>query len=116
VRPDTRIPFMAMPDGVEALLRLAAAPSERLTRTVYNLGAFNPSAEEIRALVLRAFPQAQIAYAPDAKRQRIVDSWPEDVDDSAARRDWGFAPRYDLERAFADYLVPTIRRRYEARA
>ena len=48
VRPDTRIPFMAMPDGVEALLQLAAAPREALTRTVYNVGAFNPSAEEIR--------------------------------------------------------------------
>jgi nucleoside-diphosphate-sugar epimerase len=113
VRPDTRIPFMAMPDGVEALLRLASATRARLTRSVYNLGAFNPSAEEIRGLVARAFPQAKIGYAPDAKRQRIVDSWPEDVDDSAARSDWGFAPRYDLERAFADYLVPTIRHRYE---
>ena len=113
VRPDTRIPFMAMPDGVEALLRLAAAPRDRLTRSVYNVGAFNPSAGEIRALVLRAFPDAQIGYTPDAKRQRIVDSWPADVDDSAARRDWGFAPRYDLDRAFSDYLVPTIRRRYE---
>src|SRR6187431_2390255 len=51
VRPDTRIPFMAMPDGVEALLKLAAAPRERLQRTAYNVGAFNPSAEEIRAVV-----------------------------------------------------------------
>ena len=78
------------------------------------MGAFNPSAGEIRELVLRAFPSAQIGYTPDAKRQRIVDSWPADVDDSAARQDWGFAPRYDLERAFSEYLVPTIRRRYEA--
>jgi threonine 3-dehydrogenase len=113
VRPDTRIPFMAMPDGVEALLTLAAAPHERLTRTVYNVGAFNPSAEDIRGLVLKAFPGAQIGFAPDLKRQRIVDSWPEDVDDGAARRDWSFAPRFDLERAFTEYLVPTIRRRYE---
>ena len=52
VRPDTRIPFMAMPDGVEALLRLAAAPRRCLTRTVYNVGAFAPSAEDIRAHVL----------------------------------------------------------------
>ena len=52
VRPDTRIPFMAMPDGVEALLKLAAAPRERLTRTAYNVRAFNPSAEEIRDVVL----------------------------------------------------------------
>jgi nucleoside-diphosphate-sugar epimerase len=49
VRPDTRIPFMAMPDGVDALLTLAAAPRESLTRTAYNLTAFNPSAEEVRA-------------------------------------------------------------------
>jgi nucleoside-diphosphate-sugar epimerase len=112
VRPDTRIPFMAMPDGVEALIRLAAAPSASLTRTVYNVGAFNPSAEEVRAHVVAAFPGADIGFAPHLKRQQIVDSWPADVDDSAARRDWGFAPRYDEARAFSEYLVPTIRERY----
>ena len=113
VRPDTRIPFMAMPDGVEALLKLAAAPRERLTRSVYNVGAFNPSAAEIRDLVLEAFPGAAVSFSPALKRQRIVDSWPEDVDDGAARRDWDFAPRYDLQRAFSEYLLPTIRKRYD---
>ena len=112
VRPDTRIPFMAMPDGVEALLRLAAAPKAALTRTAYNLAAFNPSAEEVRQEVVRAFPGANITWQNDAKRQGIVDSWPEDVDDSAARRDWGFAPAYDFARAFRDYLIPTIGSRY----
>ena len=112
VRPDTRIPFMAMPDGVEALLRLAAAPRDRLQRTAYNVGAFNPSAEQIRDVVLRAFPGAAITFAVDRKRQAIVDSWPEDVDDSAARRDWDFQPRYDFDRAFSEYLIPTIRKRY----
>jgi len=116
VRPDTRIPFMAMPDGVEALLALAGAPRDRLGRVVYNVGAFNPSADELRARVEAAFPGARITFAPDPKRQRIVDSWPEDVDDAAARRDWGFAPRLDLDRAFSEYLVPTIRRRYAAGA
>ncbi len=112
VRPDTRIPFMVMPDGVVALLKLAAAPRERLTRTAYNVAAFNPSAEEILAEVLRAFPDAQISWKNDAKRQRIVDSWPEAVDDSVARADWEFAPRYDFASAFRDYLIPTIRARY----
>ena len=112
VRPETRIPFMVMPDGVVALLKLAAAPRERLTRTAYNVAAFNPSAEEILAEVLRAFPDAQISWKNDAKRQRIVDSWPEAVDDSVARADWGFAPRYDFASAFRDYLIPTIRARY----
>ena len=112
VRPDTRIPFMAMPDGVEALLKLAAAPRETLTRTAYNVGAFNPSAEQVRDVVVRAFPGADITWNNDVKRQGIVDSWPEDVDDSAARKDWGFAPRYDFARAFDEYLIPTIRKRY----
>lgn len=112
VRPDTRIPFMAMPDGVEALLQLARAPRESLRQRVYNVTAFAPTAEEIRQRVLASFPQAQITYQPHAKRQAIVDSWPADVDDTAARRDWGFSPSYDLERAFGDYLIPTIRRRY----
>jgi threonine 3-dehydrogenase len=112
VRPDTRIPFMAMPDGVDALVKLASAPREALTRTEYNVAAFNPSAEEIRSVVLDAFPSARIDWDVDDKRQGIVDSWPSDVDDSAARRDWGFAPRYDFHRAFYEYLVPTIRQRY----
>src|SRR6476660_8717345 len=73
VRPDTRIPFMAMPDGVEALLTLAAAPRDRLRRTAYDVGAFNPSAEEIRAVVMAAFPDAQITWQTDRKRQAIVD-------------------------------------------
>ena len=112
VRPDTRIPFMAMPDGVEALLAVAAAPREAIGQPAYNLGAFAPTADEVRAEVLRAFPSAQITYAVDVKRQGIVDSWPEDVDDSAARRDWGFAPAYAFERAFREYLIPSIRETY----
>jgi nucleoside-diphosphate-sugar epimerase len=104
---------MAMPDGVEALLALARAPRERLSRTAYNLGAFAPTAESVRDEVMRAFPGAAITFQVDAKRQGIVDSWPEDVDDSAARHDWGFAPKYDFQRAFRDYLIPTIRERYK---
>jgi nucleoside-diphosphate-sugar epimerase len=112
VRPDTRIPFMAMPDAVEALMQLAAAPLAALARTAYNVRAFNPSADEIRRVVLDAFPNAEITYRVDDRRQAIVDSWPEDVDDAAARRDWGFAPRYDFDRAFSEYVIPRIRERY----
>ena len=114
VRPDTTIPFMAMPDAAEALLRLAAAPREQLSRTTYNVGAFSRSAAEIREVVAGAFPTARITYKIDEKRQGILDSWPADVDDSAARADWGFRPAYDFDRAFREYLIPTIRRYYSA--
>ncbi|PYR16911.1 MAG: epimerase [Acidobacteria bacterium] len=112
VRPDTTIPYMTMPDGVDALLALADAARDRLTQSAYNLTAFNPSAAEIRDVVVGAFSSAAIGYRVDPKRQGIVDSWPAAVDDSAARRDWGFAPKCDFERAFREYLIPTIRQRY----
>ncbi len=114
VRPDTRIPFMAMPDAVDAILAFCAAPRQQLTQTVYNLTAFAPTADAIRSLVLQEFPKAQIGYTVDDRRQRIVDSWPQRVDDSAARSDWGLAPRFDLDAAFGEYLIPTIAARYAA--
>ncbi len=112
VRPDARIPFMTMPDAVRSLMELADAPREKLSRLVYNVGAFAPSAVEIAAKVKEFFPKAETTYAPTIERQRIVDSWPEDVDDSAARRDWGWKPEHDFDRAFAEYIVPKIRARY----
>src|SRR3954463_13646096 len=84
VRPDTRIPFMAMPDAIDGLLKLASAPRERLSRTAYNVTAFNPTAEEICDIVSNAFPGARITWRTDKKRQAIVDSWPADVNDAAA--------------------------------
>src|SRR6185436_1032928 len=116
VRPDTTIPFMAMPDAIEALLTLSAVPVEKLTRTAYNVAAFSRSAADIRDVVVKAFPKASIAFTVDPKRQAIVDSWPADVDDSAARADWGFSPAHDFSRAFDEYLIPTIRQRYARQA
>jgi len=112
VREDVRIPFMAMPDAIVAMLKLELAPKQKLTQSVYNITSFSPSAGEVKNIVLKEFNNAKITFTPDDKRQSIVDSWPEDVDDSAARRDWGFAPTYDLTRAFSEYLIPRIRKRY----
>jgi len=114
VRADVRIPFMAMPDAVTALLCLTDASRESLSRRVYNVTSFSLSASDFHQQVLNYFPEAQITFEPDHKRQSIVDSWPADLDDSAARRDWGWSPEYGLERSFTEYLVPNIRQRYQA--
>jgi threonine 3-dehydrogenase len=116
VREDARIPFMTMPDAVSALLTLAAAPREKLTRLVYNVTSFSLSAGEIRDRVLRAFPDAQITFEPDGKRQAIIDSWPADLDDSVARRDWGWHPQHGVDAAFEEYLIPNIGDWYRARS
>jgi threonine 3-dehydrogenase len=116
VREDTRIPFMAMPDAIEALLGLMQASVESLSTLVYNVSAFNPTAGELASLVRRAYPDEEITFAPDPRRQAIVDSWPEALDDTLARRDWGFRPTYDLDRTFNEYLLPNVSRRYAGRA
>lgn len=113
VREYTCIPFMAMPDAVKALLMLASAPAQKLSRRVYNITSFSLSAAEFRDQVIRFFPQAQIAFQPDLKRQGIVDSWPAGLNDNDARRDWNWSADYDLDRSFAEYLVPNIKKRYE---
>jgi threonine 3-dehydrogenase len=115
VREEARIPFMAMPDAIMALRALAHAPRSQLSRLVYNVTAFSLSAAQIRDRVLRAFPGADICFVPDVKREAIIDSWPADIDDSAARMDWGWTPAYDVERAFDDYLFPNVRQRYAER-
>jgi nucleoside-diphosphate-sugar epimerase len=107
---------MAMPDAIDGLIKLASTPREKLSRTAYNVTAFNPTAREICDVVVDAFPDARITWEIDRKRQAIVDSWPADVNDAAARRDWDFAPRYDFRSAFDDYLIPTIRERYRNEA
>jgi threonine 3-dehydrogenase len=97
VRPDTRISFMAMPDAITALLRLAEAPRQNLSHVVYNIASFSLTAGEFRQRALQAFPGAQISFQPNPRRQGIVDSWPEDVDDTLARTEWGWRPEYDAE-------------------
>ncbi len=114
VGPHAKIPFMAMPDAVDSLLLLLEAKREQLQHTVYNVGAFSVSAQEIADRVKKAFPKWDVSYAPDPVRGKIVDSWPEDVDDSYAQKDWGWKPSYDFERAFSEYLVPSIAKRYGA--
>lgn len=112
VRKDTRIPFMAMPDAVKALLDLERVDRSRLTQLSYNVTSFSPSASEIEQMVLKAFPSAKINYQIQENRQAIVDSWPDDVDDSPARNDWDWSPEFDMDRSFNEYLIPAIRSRY----
>lgn len=113
VRPDSRIPFMTMPEAIDATMRLMRAPKRSLTQTVYNVASFSPSADDFAALVRKAFPGARISFDPDLGRQAIIDSWPETCNDQAARSEWGWTPMHTLSTAFSEYLLPTIVGHYE---
>ncbi len=112
VRPETSLPFMAMPDAVYCILRLLSAPEEALTRRAYNVSSFSITAAQIHSRAEAAFPGTKIEFATDSVRQSIVDSWPADMDDRAARADWGWAPSLSVEETFSSYLIPSIKARY----
>jgi threonine 3-dehydrogenase len=112
VRADTKISFMAMPDAIKSLLMLMDAPRASLTRDVYNVAAFAITADDFRQRAEKVFPGAKISFEPNPRRQGIVDSWPEDVDDARARKDWNWKPDYDVDKFFDAYFLPEIRKRY----
>jgi len=111
---DTRLPFMTMPDAIDALIRLALAEPGQLSTRAYNIRGFSSKASEIRSEVLKHYPGADIGFEPDPARQALVDSWPQDVDDSLAQKDWGFSPKHGLSQAMAEYLIPAMKKRYAA--
>jgi nucleoside-diphosphate-sugar epimerase len=104
--------LMVMPDAIKALIDLEKVDQSRLAQLVYNVTSFSVSAQDIFNIVLEAFPDAKIRFDVDDCRQRIVDTWPESVDDSAACEDWDWQPDYNCERSFHEYLIPAIQKRY----
>ena len=102
--PDTYLPMMYMPDAIRATIELMQAPAEAIqVRTSYNLSAMSFSPTQIADAICKHLPDFSIDYQPDF-RQAIADSWPQSIDDSAARSDWGWKEQYDLEAMTADML------------
>jgi nucleoside-diphosphate-sugar epimerase len=104
VKETTRLPMMYMPDCLKSTIELLQADFSRLKRHCdYNVGAMSFSAGELAASVRKFVPGFKISYEPDS-RQEIADSWPDSVDDSSAREDWGWKPEYDLDTMTQDML------------
>ena len=102
LKEDTYLPMMYMPDAIRAAIELMEAPADKISvRTSYNVSAISFSPEEISTEIKKHIPDFAITYAPDY-RQAIADSWPQSIDDSVARSDWGWQPEYDLEKMTGD--------------
>lgn len=105
LREDTVLPMMYMPDALKATVTLMEAEPSRVPRHQgYNLAAISFSAGQLAAEIQKHLPDFKVAYSPDA-RQKIADSWPMSIDDSEARRDWGWSHEYDLPKMTADMLA-----------
>jgi nucleoside-diphosphate-sugar epimerase len=104
LKEDTFLPMMYMPDAIRATIELMEAPAEKLSvRTSYNLSGMSFSPREIAAEITKHIPGFKMSYQPDY-RQSIADSWPQSINDSVARNDWGWKPEYDLSKMTSDML------------
>lgn len=110
VEEDARLPFMLMADAIEATLALARA--QALTRRVYNVASFAPTAGQIAAAIAEHFPGFQPRYEIHPGRAAIVSSWPGDIDRSAAARDLGVEANRDFPAVLAEELLPAVREMY----
>jgi nucleoside-diphosphate-sugar epimerase len=108
VNPRTRAPMLYVGDAVRGFLDLQGAPEKNLSRRVYNIAGIAPSAEELAQAIQTRLPKVQITYRPDPLKCAIVESWPHRIDDSAARNDWAWDSRWDLERT-TDEVIEVLR-------
>ena len=114
VRADTVLPLMYMDDAIRATMELMAADASRITvRTSYNVSALSFTAGELAAEVASRVDGFTCAFEPDF-RQAIADSWPDSMDDSVAREDWGWKPEYDLP-ALVDTMLAGVREKLARR-
>ncbi|MBW7960382.1 NAD-dependent epimerase/dehydratase family protein [Patescibacteria group bacterium] len=98
LKPDAKLPMMYMDDAIRGTIELMeASPSKISVRTGYNLAAISFTPEELVAEIKKLSPNFRILYKPD-HRQKIAESWPKTIDDSKARKDWGWREEYDLAR------------------
>jgi nucleoside-diphosphate-sugar epimerase len=104
LKADTYLPMMYMPDAIRATIELMEAPASSISvRTSYNISSMSFSPAEIATEINKVIPDFFISYKPDY-RQAIADSWPQSIDDSVARKDWGWKPEYDLPKMTKEML------------
>tara|TARA_Y100001968_G_scaffold133865_1_gene122114 strand:- start:691 stop:1686 length:996 start_codon:yes stop_codon:yes gene_type:complete len=113
VNQDTKLPFMMMDDAIDAIINLMQANQESLSQMIYNIGSFSATALEFKNIITKQFNNAKINFKVNEKKQSMVDSWPEDVDYTYATNDWNFSPKYNFEKSFLNYLIPSVRNKYE---
>jgi threonine 3-dehydrogenase len=95
MKPETVLPFITRADAAKSLIGISEAQSEKLSQRIYNVSGFNASIKDLEQMITQAFPDSQASENFDVKRQSIVDTWPQAIDDSKAREDWGWKAESD---------------------
>ena len=112
VHNQTILPFMAMPDAISAIINLMNAENNKIKSKVYNVTSFSPSVINFENKIKEFFPNFKLNYDIDLKRQKIVDSWPNFIDKSLAKKEWSFSYIYNFDNLFEDYIIPSLKKYY----
>ena len=112
VRKDSCIPFIVMSDAVNAIIKLMHENKSNLSTDVYHIQSFSPTAEQIYEKLISYFPNFKLNYKVDKNRQKMVDSWPSQLNQQKAINDWGWKPEFNFDNAFENYLIPKIKEYY----
>ena len=103
------LPFIVMPDAIEAIIKIMKRNKNQLNQNIYNITSFSLTVLNLYKLIKEEFPNFKLDYNIDKMRQLIVNSWPNNIDDSNARDQWDWSPKYDLELAFKKYITPGLK-------
>ena len=109
VNKETRIPFLAMPDAIHAIEKLMSANRKNIKSKIYNVTSFNPSPKEFFNKIKTYFNNPHLTYNINTERQKIVTSWPNDVNDDCANIEWGWKANYSLDQTINKYLIPALK-------
>lgn len=110
VNKNTRLPFIVMPDAIDSIIQLMNENKKTLHQNVYNITAFNPTVTNLFDIIKTECPNFKITYDIDEMRQNIVDSWPDNINDNNAKKDWNWEPKHSLKKAFNNYIIPHLRK------
>ena len=104
VSQNSQIPFIVMPDAINAITKLMLSDKNKLKNNVYNITSFSPTVIDFYKEIIKYYKTFKMTYNINIERQNIINSWPKSLDDSLAIREWGWKPKYNFKAAFKNYL------------
>jgi len=113
VNNKTILPFIAMPDAIYAIIKLMNTSKENIKSRIYNVTSFSPSVSDLEIKIKEFFPNFKLSYDIDMNRQKIVDSWPNFINDTLAREEWGWSSNLNFDNFFINYINPNLKEYYK---
>ena len=108
VTPESILPFIVMPDAIDAIEMLMTTAKKNLSSNIYNITSFSPTAYDLFEKTLSFYPEFKVNYVLNQSRQKIINSWPNIINDNLAKQDWGWIAKYNFHKSYTNYLIPSI--------